>query len=479
MKMKENKHMKPLEKRIVIDLKDGDYLLINPYQGLGDVIDEETLNKLSSHNVEISNETMQALARRGHLVEDGEEDDLIQVLRRRAEQMHKDMKRIKGHGILVTYDCNLRCPYCYERHLYAKEQKRRATMNKKTVDLLFETIQAIDSEENFEGASEGRTKNPLTLIGGEPLQKKNFSIVEYILKKGAELEYPFSVVTNGADLYHFASLLSQYDIKKIQITIDGVKEVHDKRRHRKGNRGSFDDIVKGIDEAHKNNLPMVIRINADSNNIDRIPEFAEFYKEKGWYPDIPAQVSNVSASECLMYSPLITAEQFTRQIVDLFLKDERMKVFLYSLLTHNDLLRHLVRNEEFNLKFWYCGAQVSMLMYDPLGDIYPCFEAVGHDSQKIGEYIPDLKFNDMVNQWQNRTVFTIPECLKCNLAFVCGGGCAYGAIRTTGSLNKPYCDRMKFVIEREFPYVYHLMKTEKEFFQEAESRREIQKPLHL
>ncbi|MBU6996968.1 MAG: radical SAM protein [Theionarchaea archaeon] len=478
MRMKERESMKPLKKSIVIDLKDGDYLLINPYRGLGDVVDKETLKELSSQDVEISNGTMQALARRGHLVEDGEEDDLIQALRRRANKMHTESKKIKGHGIVITYDCNLRCPYCYERHLFAKEQKRRATMSRKTVDMLFETIQVIDSEDNDGGASENREENPMTLIGGEPLQKENFSIVEYILKKGAELGYPFSIVTNGADLSHFAPLLSQYDIKKIQITIDGVKEVHDKRRYRKGNRGSFDDIVKGIDEAHKNGLPVVIRINADSDNIDRVPEFAEFYMDKGWYPDIPAHVSNVTASECLMYSPLITAEQFTKKTIDLFLKDERMKVFRHSLLTHNDLLRHLVRDEEFSLKFWYCGAQVSMLMYDPLGDIYPCFEAVGHDSQKIGEYIPELKFNETMNQWQSRTVFTIPECLECNLAFICGGGCAYGAIRTMGSLNKPYCDRMKFIIEHEFPYVYHLMKTEEGGFKKAESQGGIQKPSH-
>lgn len=104
-------------------------------------------------------------------------------------------------------------------------------------------------------------------------------------------------------------------------------------------------------------------------------------------------------------------------ISDLFLKDRRMDVLFQTFRYPNVLLEHLFAGEPFKPRFWACGAHTSVLVYDPLGDIYPCYEAVGEEVHKIGEYMPVLQFNEQFNQWRNRTVFTIPECRECNLAF--------------------------------------------------------------
>jgi uncharacterized protein len=436
--------MQPLTRRITIPLENGEYLLINPYAGLADVIDAETLQMLSSGQVDPHAEITRILKRRGHLVEEGEEEDTNRELKKISEQQHKALSQQNAHIIIPTYSCNLRCPYCFEKHI-KRDQKWQKLIDLKTIDILFEAIQQVDK----------KPKGEIALYGGEPLQVRTKSIIEYILQKGDNLGYSCRIVTNGADLYHFVPLLSQVAISKIQVTLDGPKAVHDKRRYRKGKIGTFDDISKGIDLALDYDLPVGIRINVDSENIEYLPEFAEFYKAK-WYPAVYAFATNVHASECAGYSPLIPAKEFTKKCIELFSKDSRMDVLLETFSYPNVLLEHLFAEKPFQPRFWACGAHTSLLVYDPFGDIYPCLECVGNEIHKIGQYKPTLAFNDMFHTWRNRTVFAIPECRECNLAYFCGGGCAYQAYIHTGDLYNPYCEKIKFSLQYEVPYLFHL-----------------------
>lgn len=107
-------------------------------------------------------------------------------------------------------------------------------------------------------------------------------------------------------------------------------------------------------------------------------------------------------------------------------------------------------------RFWGCGAHTSLVIYDPHGNIYPCYESVGSPQHAIGVYNPRLKFDEKKRQlWRSRTVFTIPECRQCNLAFFCGGGCAMMAYTETGSIIKPHCDYTKSIVNYVIPFLYH------------------------
>jgi uncharacterized protein len=441
--------MRALRKRITVELPDGKYLLINPYSGLADIIDSETYDLLESESVDATHEVLNILKLRGHLVEEGEEDDLFEYLRVYAQELHKEACKKNHHLIIPTYHCNLTCPYCFEKHLYRKGTDLHTVMNEQTVDSLFEAILSLDSE---------AAEKCIELYGGEPLQVRNFPIIEYILRKGDQNGYTFRAITNGADFYHFVPLLSEFDFQEVQITLDGPKEVHDQRRFRKG--GTFDDIVKGIDLALEYDIPIRIRINVDYENIESIPELAEFYVEKGWFPKVKASITSVYASECVEYPSVIPLEDVPRKIIDLFFKDERMKVFSDTFKGLNFLLGHLFLGEEFHHHFWACNAHTTLLFYDPFGDIYACGEAVGHPEHTIGKYMPVLQFNDNYYHWRNRTVFALPECMECNLAFFCGGGCAYKAYEKTHSLYNPYCENSKFSLKYEVPYLYHVASQE-------------------
>ena len=62
---------------------------------------------------------------------------------------------------------------------------------------------------------------------------------------------------------------------------------------------------------------------------------------------------------------------------------------------------------------------------------------------KIGTYTSEkgLSLDEAATKkWFRRSVAEIPECLECEYALVCGGGCAQYAEYGKGTIYKPYCD---------------------------------------
>jgi uncharacterized protein len=84
---------------------------------------------------------------------------------------------------------------------------------------------------------------------------------------------------------------------------------------------------------------------------------------------------------------------------------------------------------------------MAMYLFDPFGDIYPCWEVIGHPAHRIGIYGPGLLEFDTgaLKQWHHRSVVQISACQSCPYLFFCGGGCEAFAYKTTGSLDQPHC----------------------------------------
>ncbi|MCG8571825.1 MAG: radical SAM protein, partial [Spirochaetes bacterium] len=169
-----------------------------------------------------------------------------------------------------TYACNFACSYCYQ-----DEYSDHANMaDKEIIDAFY---QYIDS--HFAGV-----KKYITIFGGEPLLpgdqvRQN---ITYLLEKAQERTLGVALVTNGYTLTDYVDLLKNYKIKEIQVTLDGLEKVHNQRRPLKGGKGSFKRIIKGIDQALQNNLPVNLRLVLDKENIKELPGFARFAIKKGW-----------------------------------------------------------------------------------------------------------------------------------------------------------------------------------------------------
>ncbi len=169
-----------------------------------------------------------------------------------------EIKHIDYLRISVTDRCNLRCSYC-----------RPDNSVKLSPDyfLRYEEIRDIVDVFSEYGLDKVR------ITGGEPLLRKDIHKLIGMLNtiKGIK---DISMTTNGILLPKYADLLKDNGLRRVNISLDSLKE----DRFRRLTGGSLGDVLKGIEYAKKCNLEPV-KINVvliRGFNEDEILNFVEF-----------------------------------------------------------------------------------------------------------------------------------------------------------------------------------------------------------
>ena len=110
-------------------------------------------------------------------------------------------------------------------------------------------------------------------------------------------------------------------------------------------------------------------------------------------------------------------------------------------------LSGLFRKESF-LRFSpaYCDAETGLVVVDPFGRVYSCFDAVANEANSVGWVDRDLGrflWNFNRAKWRVRTTDNMEACFACPYAFICRGGCAFRANYEHGSYFREYCGEVK------------------------------------
>ncbi len=174
--------------------------------------------------------------------------------------------------ILPTLQCNFRCEYCYEDF-------KNLRMNEQCINDLIKYIK-------FNMKSFAMLK--VDWFGGEPLLEidtinilsKHFIEICHQLRK----PYLSSMTTNGFLLTPsvFEQMIHNR-IRTFQITLDGMKETHDKARHLVDGRQTFDVILKNLKEIKKScqsYFNMVIRVNVTDSIYQNLEECLDFFDKE-------------------------------------------------------------------------------------------------------------------------------------------------------------------------------------------------------
>ncbi|MGC1119722.1 MAG: radical SAM protein [Candidatus Methanofastidiosia archaeon] len=430
---------------IAVRADEDEYLLINSCTGAVDVVDTEVISMLQTDLSRADPSILQFLTERGHITEASpeEEFDSIKAL---YEKFTEKREKLHTHMIIPTYDCNLVCPYCFLSDLRSRgKQWLNTVINQKHIDRVFETIAEID----------GTDKGRIALYGGEPLMKKTISAVLEILERGESLGHTFIILTNGISICDFIKVLRGRNVT-LQVTIDGPKELHDTRRIKKDGTGSFDQIVAGIDAALKENLKVFLRTNLDRENLDALPKVVDFARKKGWFdnPHISMHFSPVFEKTCGNYKHFVPRKDVYQTVISQAASNQELKHVSFDHKGIAIFERLFLEGKLGTPRFWYCEANDNMIIYDPFGDLYVCFEHVGEEAAKVGRYYPELEWNEKYSQWRGRTILTIPECRTCKYALFCGGGCGFGALERYGSLDRPLCSEYDEILNAVIPHLY-------------------------
>ena len=242
-------------------------------------------------------------------------------------------------------------------------------------------------------------------------------------------------------------------IREIQVTLDGTKEYHNKRRFLRGGGATFDRIVKGIDRCLQNHLPVNLRMVIDKENINDLPDFANFAIEKGWTssPYFKTQIGrNYELHHCQSTpEKLFSRISLFEKIFELTKRYPQIEQFYKPAYS---VAKHLAQNGGLpDPLFDACPACKTEWAFDYSGKIYSCTATVGKEDEMLGTYYPEVKlFDEKIEEWESRDVTSIAECKNCELQLACGGGCGSVAKNKNGSISSPDCRPVKELLELGF-----------------------------
>ena len=164
--------------------------------------------------------------------------------------------------------CNFSCVYCYEDHSIRKK------MGDKEYNSIINYIKKECNKRKVDRVS-------ISYFGGEPLMNKKF--IKYFNKEVKLLsnKYSFgfssSMTTNGYLLdLNTAIDYEKINIRSYQITLDGLKEEHDKLRPLVKGTGTYDRIIDNLLSIKSSDLDIIIDIRVNFNSM----HMESSYKDK-------------------------------------------------------------------------------------------------------------------------------------------------------------------------------------------------------
>lgn len=398
-----------------------------------------------------SERTIELLQKRGYLTGMTPQEEEGYVARQ-AKRLHRNsMDGSVGYLFMPTYQCNLRCPYCFQDHMRTRPEFAHLlrVMSRETVDRIFGAMPAIEAGHGIEpGDDFPRT---VGFYGGEPFLAGNRPIVEYIMQRAREWEnVAFWAVSNATQLEAYEDLLGPDGLARIQITLDGPPEEHDRRRIHADGTGSFEQIARNIDLCLSRGVHISLRMNLDRSNIHDVPRLAEMIVERGWdaFEEFSLYTARVQPAneQTSLESTFPTTWELDQAIDELRLIHPEMRVIGRPDDGMEGRARRIFEARSHTIpqfKSSFCGAHTGMYIFDAFGDIYACWEKTGDERIRIGRVLEGggVEMNEGLRKmWRSRTPASNPTCRKCRYAFHCGGGCAVLAEGQKGSFYTNYCD---------------------------------------
>ncbi len=402
--LKKVKHQYPMREMILSPYtflfeENNEYFLFNSESLFFSKISEETFILLSERSFnEFKDEAITILLEKKILI-DREDRDLHynHLLTRHLTSAYSDdtMSLI----IAPTTACNFACPYCFE------PKKNPKTITTEVEDKI---IEYLNKQEHIRKIS-------LIWYGGEPLLAAE-TIGRLYRRICAETEKEITSQEIISNTYlvneSIIEMFRECRINRIQVSIDGIKEHHDKTRCLKGSKApTFDVIERNIKKLAMSlpDLQISIRVNIDKNNwtdfVDLYHKYhgEEWHKNIGLYPGIIREDStdgHTVRHHCFKISDL----------VDLHLK-----------LAERGVNVNLLPSSRFK----GCMLQrANAFIIGPEGELYKCWDDVSRPERIIGSIMDNELHNyRLLMRYMQDCRPIREECRGCLVFPICDGGC--------------------------------------------------------
>lgn len=337
------------------------------------------------------------------------------------EYLFEGKESFKGNlWLSVTHNCNLNCKYCFEQSdRYLSEEQMSVETAKKCIDYWYERINREQSIYD------------IVFFGGEPLLNQEVIIfsVNYInhLLKNLKGIARYSITTNGTILNDKILELFKDNIFHVNVSIDGLKKIHESNRGYKSGGATYDVIIKHLNQLNK----VVTRLSAyvclTSQSIRYFQQSVTWLWSMG--------IKNV-------YGNLVFGDNYTYNFDDYMeLKKQISELadISYQNIVNNDpyvyspfieIIKTIDRKDfTSNCYFWQNG----IFIFSPSGDAYRCHRFIGDERHKLGNIENDSL--DILSKKLKKE--KVDKCTECWYQLYCGDGCPYEHDVYNGDINIP------------------------------------------
>jgi uncharacterized protein len=356
-----------------------------------------------------------------HLTEQGflipNYEDELKVVEERKRSGMSDQNRLDVI-VMPNMFCNLRCPYCYERHqsgsfMTDDTERRLVAFLDRTVPQFKVLL--------------------LSWFGGEPLlsYRRVLRITRAAIRSCEQygVEPIIHMTTNGYLLGgQKTSELIECGIHNYQITVDGPPAVHDRTRVLRDGSGTFSIIFRNIHDLVRADprVRIAVRINFNHVNIEYIPELLHMFAADV-RPALRIVFEPIFGATVMSATANICPDEISRRTAEYY---ELARDLGYDIVLGGIPVGQLV----------YCYAErENQYIFNYNGDVFKC---------SVGSFAAEDRFGSLNeagqvvrettrwNEWFNMDLFDA-KCTACSVLPLCMGGCrkARAESHTTGT----YC----------------------------------------
>jgi len=315
----------------------------------------------------------------------------------------------------TTLRCNLRCSHCGS----SAGLPRPNELNTKECFRLCEELAELGCED-------------VSLMGGEPFLREDwFSIAQCIKNLGMNL----NIVSNGTILDRYIDKISQLKPKVVGISLDGMKESHEKIR----GKGTFEKVIQAIELLREKGIQTTVITTVSKINFKDLPEMKNLFYKKGinWQIQVAMPFGNFKKEQ------MLSKEEF--YATALFIAKERIENSFKNLPVIGAHCYGYYSKILPGCSWEGCSAGITSIGITSDGGIVGCL-SMGNDRFIEG----NIREKSLKEIWENPDSFSYnrkfdknqlgPNCKDCKYGAVCKGGCNAMSYTLTGRFhNNPYC----------------------------------------
>ncbi len=359
-------------------------------------------------------------------------DEIIEGFNRNMSE-----RRSYNEFLIISNSCNLRCSYCvceFIRNNY-KENSKKSKGEK-----IERLINCIDKNFNAKKGN-GDLKKIINFNGGEILLQKDIvkQVVDYIKVKYPNEDVSFNINTNCTLIDDNTAKFLSENFDRIAFSIDAHKEAHNQTRVYGNGKGSFNDVINGLNllrkyQKTKDTSFQGTVIPAHDLSISKIESMKDF----GFISArLGADVLNITPSE---------AKDMAEKCFNLAIESKEVGIWVKDsfFLFYNEILKNVGSKGEFSFYCTGLNAGYNFLHYNIDNETIKLICSFSTDTEvKLDEINNDIhhpllyeKARDFLSK---RYQIIKDNCMDCSVVSFCKGGCVMTGINPYNSINESGC----------------------------------------